>query len=92
MEMFKYLVLTQWAVSLISDYAFVMFSGPIVLSIPVELVKIVIDNGTHSLTALICWTSVLVQLTPKDESTSGIYGRYKSFWALPALLRLMLMG
>ena len=92
MEMFKYLILSQWAVFLISDYAFVMFSGPIVLSIPVDLVKILIDNGTHSLTALICWTSVLVQLTPKDESTSGLCGRYGSFRFLPALLRMILMG
>ena len=74
--MFKYLILAQCVVSFASDYLIDALRGPGVLFIPVQIVKILIDNGTHSLTALICWTSVLVQLTQKDEQSSGFLGRY----------------
>ena len=74
--MFKYLILAQCVVSLTSDYLIDALSGPEVLFIPVQIVKILIDNGTHSLTALICWTSVLLQLTQKDERPTEFHERY----------------
>ena len=74
--MFKYLILAQCVVSFTSDYLIIALSGPEMLFIPVPIVKILIDNGTHSLTALICWTSVLLQLTQKDESPTEFHERY----------------
>lgn len=76
--MFKYLILAQCVVSFTSDYLIDTLSWPEVLFIPVQIVKILIDNGTHSLTALICWTSVLLQLTQKDEQSPGFLERYDS--------------
>ena len=75
-DMFTYLVLIQWTVTIISDYAIGWLSGQKVLSVHVDIAKILIDNGTHSLTALICWTSVLVQLTQKNEHFCEICPRY----------------
>ena len=75
--MFKYLALAQCTVSITADCAIGYLNGPKVLYVPVKIVKLLIDNGTHSLTAVICWTSVLVQLTQKDEQFSDILDRYK---------------